>query len=105
VPAREIQETIEATLITTPEHCARRSAKAEVTASGPNRLVSNSRRRLEVSGSRTEPTRAMPALFTTTLTSCAISAAVHGVGVRDIEPERDQAGIDDGDRAGSRAAA
>lgn len=70
-----IQETIEATLITTPERCARRSAKAEVTASGPNRLVSNSRRRLEVSGSRTEPTRAMSALFTTTLTSCAISAA------------------------------
>jgi hypothetical protein len=34
-----------------------------------------------------------------------LGGAVHGVGVRDIEPERDQAGIDDGDRAGSRAAA
>jgi hypothetical protein len=45
-------------------------------------------------------------LFTTTLHVLRdLGGTVHGVGVRDIEPERDQPGIDDGDRAGSRAAA
>ena len=69
------QEATEAMLITMPERCARRSAKAEVTASVPNRFVSSSPRRVAVSESRTETPRAMPALFTTTLTSCAVSAA------------------------------
>jgi hypothetical protein len=62
-------------LTTTPERCAKRSAKAEATASVPNRFVSSSLRSVAVSESRTEAPRAMPALFTTTLTSSAISAA------------------------------
>ena len=86
-------------LITTPERCARRSAKAEVTASVPNRFVSSSPRRVAVSESRTETPRAMPALFTTTLTSCAVSAArATEAGVGDVELQRDHAGVVGDDR-------
>jgi hypothetical protein len=35
----------------------------------------------------------MPALFTTTLTSCAISAARHRSGGRDVELRRDHARV------------
>ena len=62
-------------LTTAPRRSASRSANAVVTASGPNRLTSSSRRRFAVSPLSTGVGVEIPALLTTMLTSWAAAAA------------------------------